>query len=231
MKALLLGSIGVLAETSDLQRQAYNEAFAAQGLDWRWNVATYCQHLTTPGGQRRLRELSGGLLSDKDIEQIHENKQAFFERRLARGISPRPGICDAVEMARSHGLMLGLITTTTPRTLAMMRRALADAIDFDAFHLITSKADVRQEKPHPEVYEMAMQRLGLRASDAIAFEDTPASQSAATSAGLMCHLYAGDYAVTTDTIYLTDNPAVTLATAMAAPDVAAHHATHHAAAE
>ena len=62
MKALLLGSIGVLAETSDLQRQAYNEAFAAQGLDWRWNVATYCQNLTTPGGERRLCQLSVGLL-------------------------------------------------------------------------------------------------------------------------------------------------------------------------
>ena len=120
--------------------------------------------------------------------------------------------------------MLGLITTTTPRTLAMMRRALVDAIDFDAFHLITSKADVRQEKPHPEIYEMAMQRLGVSAADAIAFEDTPASQSAATGAGLICHLYAGEYAVTTDAMQVTDNPAATLATAIAASDAAAHHA-------
>jgi HAD superfamily hydrolase (TIGR01509 family) len=224
MKVLLLGSIGVLAETSDLQRQAYNEAFAAQGLDWRWNIATYCHHLTTPGGQRRLRTLFGDRLTDRDIEQIHENKQAFFERRLAGGISPRAGIRETVDIARSHGLTLGLITTTTPRTLAIMRRALADALDFDAFHLITSKADVRQEKPHPEVYEMAMQRLGVSPSDVIAFEDTPASQSAATGAGLACHLYAGDYAVITDASHLTDNPAATLATAITASAIGTHHA-------
>ena len=34
MKALLLGSIGVLAETSELQRRAYNTAFVAHGVDW-----------------------------------------------------------------------------------------------------------------------------------------------------------------------------------------------------
>ena len=54
MNALLLGSIGVLAETSELQRRAYNTAFVAHGVDWHWNIATYCRHLATPGGQNRL---------------------------------------------------------------------------------------------------------------------------------------------------------------------------------
>ena len=40
MRALLLGSIGVLAETSELQRRAYNTAFVAHGVDWHWNIAT-----------------------------------------------------------------------------------------------------------------------------------------------------------------------------------------------
>ena len=42
MKVLLLGSIGVLAETSELPRQAYNKAFHKHGLDWYWSVANYC---------------------------------------------------------------------------------------------------------------------------------------------------------------------------------------------
>ncbi|MEC7496587.1 MAG: haloacid dehalogenase, partial [Pseudomonadota bacterium] len=36
MRALIFGSIGVLVETSELQRQAYNAAFAAHRLDWHW---------------------------------------------------------------------------------------------------------------------------------------------------------------------------------------------------
>ena len=224
MRALLLGSIGVLAETSDLQRQAYNEAFAAHGLDWRWNVATYCQHLATAGGQRRLRAVFGDQLSDHDIEQIHQHKQAAFSELLANGISLRSGIGEAVDIARSRGLTLGLITTTTPNTLSVIRTALSGALDFGAFDLITTKTDVVREKPHPDVYQLALRKLGLAASDAIAIEDTRTSQSAATDAGLTCHLYAGDYAVTSGASYLTDNPAATLATALAST-------AHHAAAE
>ena len=67
MKALLFGSIGVLAETSELQRQAYNTAFVAHGVDWHWNIATYCRHLATPGGQNRLRQLGGDALSSMEI--------------------------------------------------------------------------------------------------------------------------------------------------------------------
>ena len=33
MKAILFGSIGTLIETSDLQREAFNEAFKEAGLD------------------------------------------------------------------------------------------------------------------------------------------------------------------------------------------------------
>ena len=54
MKALFFGSIGVLAETSELQRQAYNTAFKINDLKWHWNVGTYCGLLQESGGQNRL---------------------------------------------------------------------------------------------------------------------------------------------------------------------------------
>ena len=34
---LFLGSIGVLAETSDIQRRAYNAALSEAGVPWEWN--------------------------------------------------------------------------------------------------------------------------------------------------------------------------------------------------
>ena len=59
MKAILLGSIGVIVETSELQRQSYNEAFKYHGLDWYWNVANYCELLKKPGGLKRLKIYGG----------------------------------------------------------------------------------------------------------------------------------------------------------------------------
>ncbi|MEM8636840.1 MAG: haloacid dehalogenase, partial [Pseudomonadota bacterium] len=55
---ILIGSIGVLAETSDIQRRAYNQAFREAGLDWYWDKDTYKSLLLTSGGRKRLRRLS-----------------------------------------------------------------------------------------------------------------------------------------------------------------------------
>ena len=198
MKALLLGSIGVLAETSELQRQAYNTAFVAHGVDWHWNIATYCQHLATPGGQNRLQQLGGGALSAMEIRRIHETKQDVFAASLAGGIAPRPGIVETLTAARAAGLRIGFVTTTTPRTIAMIREALAGDIDMSDFAVITSKDDVIREKPDGACYELALSRLGIAARDALAIEDTVASQSAAIAAGIRCHLYTGSYAIAGD---------------------------------
>lgn len=50
MTALLFGSIGTIADTSELQREAFNAAFLRHGLDWSWDRATYRALLTTAGG-------------------------------------------------------------------------------------------------------------------------------------------------------------------------------------
>ena len=42
MKALFFGSIGTILETSEIQRQSFNLAFKDAGLNWYWNIATYC---------------------------------------------------------------------------------------------------------------------------------------------------------------------------------------------
>ena len=216
MKALLLGSIGVLAETSELQRQAYNTAFVAHGVDWHWNIATYCRHLGTPGGQNRLRQLGGDALSALEIRRIHETKQDAFAASLAGGIAPRPGIVDTLTAARAAGLRIGFITTTTPRTIAMIREALASHIDMSDFAVVTSKDDVIREKPDGACYELALSRLGIAAHDALAIEDTVASQSAAIAAGIRCHLYTGSYAIAGDAPLQTRNPAAALQADLAA---------------
>ena len=211
MRALIFGSIGVLVETSELQRQAYNAAFAKHGLDWHWNIATYCQLLATPGGQRRLNSLCEGKLSDITISQIHETKQQVFGELMASGVSARAGIIDSIALAGLHDLKIGFVTTTTPETLEMVRTALDGQIDFSIFDVMTSKADVAREKPDSEVYRYALGKLGIDAADVLAFEDTAVNQGAAINAGLMCHLFAGEYAVTTGAPLQTQNPAQELA--------------------
>ena len=40
-KALIFGSIGTLIESSNIQRNSFNEAFKEAGLDWYWDCLLY----------------------------------------------------------------------------------------------------------------------------------------------------------------------------------------------
>ena len=198
MKALFFGSIGVLAETSELQRQAFNSALEQAGLDLRWNIATYCHHLRVVGGRQRLAQTLGLGVDDPLIDQIHRHKQDAFEALVAAlQITPRRGITDVIARARADGMRLAFVTTTTSQQLALISNALSDSVDLNSFDLVTSKADVTAEKPDSEVYHVALERLGLAANEVIAIEDTEMNQAAAVGAGIDCCLFAGEYATVT----------------------------------
>ena len=58
MKAVLFGSIGTLIETSDIQRESFNQAFKENGLDWYWSKETYKNLLKNSGGSKRIENFA-----------------------------------------------------------------------------------------------------------------------------------------------------------------------------
>jgi hypothetical protein len=72
-KAIFFGSIGTLAETSDLQRRAFNQAFAEAKLDWHWDVELYKGLLKKSGGKGRIQ----GFAAQKGIPVIYNSNLAL----------------------------------------------------------------------------------------------------------------------------------------------------------
>jgi FMN phosphatase YigB (HAD superfamily) len=89
---------------------------------------------------------------------------------------------------------LGFITTTTPKTIAVIKEGLTNYINFDDFDLITSDECVNLQKPNPEAYEYALRKLEISASEAVAVEDTKTNQSAASLCGIDSYLFPGEFA-------------------------------------
>jgi HAD superfamily hydrolase (TIGR01509 family) len=193
---LLFGSIGVLAETSEIQRQAYNQSFEEHGLDWYWNIANYCELLKMPGGKRRLKDFSNVSLPDDVIDSIHDRKESIFFERLKSDLSPRDGVTDCIRVCKQKDIKIGFITTTSQRNIESLTQALDQHVDFEQFDLITTKSDVGKEKPSGEVYKFALSKIEVSAEKTIAIEDTEINQQAALENGIQCYLFAGEYATT-----------------------------------
>ncbi|MDB2407292.1 HAD-IA family hydrolase [Jannaschia sp.] len=183
--ALLFGAIGTLAETSELQRRAYNAAFAAHDVDWVWEKARYGRMLTQPGGRARLAAYAADAGDRVDVDAIHDTKQRVFASLVDRtGLEPRAGVIETMDAARQRAIPIAFCTTTTPAEVGLILDGLAPHATRGDFDWIGDRSMVAHAKPSPDIYRAALDALGVAASGALAIEDTPESAEAALAAGL-----------------------------------------------
>ncbi len=188
--ALIFDVDGTLAETEELHRRAFNETFAEAGLTWRWSRADYRILLRTTGGKERIAAfLTREGLDPRavDIPALHHAKTARYGALMAAGaIGLRPGVAELIDRARRAGLRLAVATTTSrpnveALTLAVWKRPAAEVFD-----VLACGDEVAAKKPDPEIYRLALVRLGLSPASCLAFEDSRNGLLSALGAGLAC---------------------------------------------
>lgn len=188
LRALIFDVDGTLAETEEAHRAAFNAAFAAAGLGWHWSMADYGRLLTTTGGKERMarwREETGSGPSDAAIADLHRDKTARYAALLAGGgLQARPGVAELVAAARAAGLRLAVATTTSPGNVGALAQAIWGRAAGEVFDVIAAGDEVAAKKPAPDVYLLALERLGLTAGEALAFEDSRNGVLSARAAGL-----------------------------------------------
>ncbi|MFO8155957.1 MAG: HAD family hydrolase [Pseudomonadota bacterium] len=203
LEALLFDVDGTLADTErDGHRVAFNRAFAEAGLDWHWSVPLYGELLAVTGGKERIRRYLEAhrpdvrLPEDADgyIAELHAAKTRHYTGMLAEGAIPlRPGVERLLREARDAGLRLGIATTTTPENVtALMTHALGAAA-LDWFEVIAAGDVVPAKKPAPDIYDYALEQLGVSPAAALAVEDSDPGLQSARAAGLTTVITVNDY--------------------------------------
>lgn len=187
MSAILFGSISTIADTSDLQRQAFNQSFEAYGLGWHWDQDDYLAMLETSGGHNRIADYADSLGQTVDAKAIHETKSKIFQESLAESrLALRPGVGETIQGAKSEGLKVAFVTTTSRENISALTEALSPSIQTTDFDLIVDASSVEQPKPDKAAYSFALRSLGEESGDCIAIEDNLGGVQAAEAAGLRC---------------------------------------------
>ncbi len=198
LQAVIFGSIGTIAETSEIQRQAFNLAFAEAGLDWNWDAQTYRDLLKINGGQNRIRAYRDTItaaapsanplrtdVTDFQIAALHQAKQKYYVALLENTpLHPRTGVVELSEACRQAGLRVAFCTSTSIENVNGIGAALSGLLPFARFATIVTREQIDRPKPAPDAYRYCLQQLGLTADEVIAIEDTPVSLTAAKTAGI-----------------------------------------------
>lgn len=209
LDALILDVDGTLAETErDGHRPAFNEAFAAAGLDWHWDVDRYRDLLAVTGGKERIRayaevedpEYLARPDAGERIAALHADKTRRYVERVAAGAIPlRPGVARLVAEARAAGVRLAIATTTAPdNVLALLTHTFGPGAE--AWFAVIGAGDVvPAKKPAPDVYRWVTDRLGVDPARCLAVEDSAVGLAAALGAGVPTVVTPSDYTAGEDT--------------------------------
>ncbi|PNY80745.1 HAD family hydrolase [Deinococcus koreensis] len=118
------------------------------------------------------------------VQADRENVHALLRERIMADIATqdvRPGVRAVLEDVKARGLRLGLATSSDREWVS---RWLEQHALLSLFGALATRDDVRRVKPDPELYLLAAERLGVRAQDCVAVEDSFNGASAAVAAGM-----------------------------------------------
>jgi HAD superfamily hydrolase (TIGR01509 family) len=192
-EALIFDVDGTLAETEETRRQAFNEAFRACGLDWSWSPELYAELLQVIGGKQRIDAYIARLqLAEHEkarvmrlVPEIHNTKNRLYQQFVDLGLlRPRAGVRRLLIEARTAGIHLAVASTTSPENFDSLIAASFGPEALRWFSAIVTGDVVLRQKPSPDVYNVALAKLGVPAQRAIAFEDSAIGVQAAKAAGL-----------------------------------------------
>jgi HAD superfamily hydrolase (TIGR01509 family) len=194
---LFIGSIGAIAETSEYQRQAYNQALEENGINWQWDKETYQRLLKSNGGQDRLDMLghaTGKPLTKDQIKKVHTRKTELAGQHIRNNsVQPRPGVAKLIKEAKESGAKVAWVTTTGKENTEAILQAFNGEIRENDFDHIFHREDADHGKPQPDIYYAAMKKLDVKPEQCVAIEDSLNSALAAKGAGVYTVVHLGEY--------------------------------------
>jgi HAD superfamily hydrolase (TIGR01509 family) len=157
--AVLFDMDGTLVDSNYLHVHAWTRAFHDVGIaveSWRIHRSIGMD------GARLLETLSGD--ADDDTQKRAKDLHLRYLREAAPLLRRLPGARELLERIRSLDLQIVLATSSSEEELALTRPVLDCE---DLLTAATSSKDVEVAKPEPTIIEVALQRAGVDAGDAV----------------------------------------------------------------
>jgi HAD superfamily hydrolase (TIGR01509 family) len=192
IKALIFDQDGVIIDTErDGHRVAFNRTYKEFGYDFEWDVEKYHELLQVAGGKERMRHYlhTEGFgvevkpdEEDELIKKLHKRKTEIVIGLIESGELPlRPGVKRLMKEAMDAGLTMGVCTTSNERAAHAVAYNILKDIEFD---FVLAGDVVSKKKPDPEIYNLALQKTGLKPEECIVVEDSRNGVLAAKAAGM-----------------------------------------------
>lgn len=180
IKAVIFDIDGTLMDTNGLHITAWEQAFKRGG----YSVPPERIAVEVgKGGDHLLPAILGDPQSKADEEEQELIGKGHDEeyRKIADAAKPFSSAAQILACLRERGLKIALASSASEEEVERYLGYLNADKNVD---VIVSKSDVQSSKPAPDVFAVALKKLDLKPSEAVAVGDTPYDLIAAHKLGL-----------------------------------------------
>jgi len=170
VKLILFDLDGVITDTKEIHYRTLNKAISE--IDPKY-IITEHEHVTRYDGLKTITKLNM-LTEDKGLpatthKQIYDKKQKLTLEEFAH-ILPDDNILSIFKKLKEDGYMIGCCTNCIRRTALV---ALAKTSVIEYLDVIVTNDDIKNPKPHPEIYWKAMSMMSCLPEETLIIEDSP----------------------------------------------------------
>ena len=179
IKAVIFDVDGTLVDSVDLHARAWQEAFAHFGKQFDFERVRY---QIGKGGDQLMPVFLSKEELDEFGEELEKYRGELFKREYLPEVKGFPGVRELFQRVKAEGLKVALASSAKGDELKTYKKLarIEDLVEEE-----TSADDAEKSKPHPDIFEAALERLeGVRPAEAVVVGDTPYDAEAAGKAGL-----------------------------------------------
>lgn len=204
--ALLFDCDGVILETEELHRLAYNEAFKAadlmiDGESVEWSVEYYDVLQNSIGGGKpkmffHFRNTTGQfpMSGEKSapvtpeeeqalVDRLQKHKTAIYQSFVEEKAVPRPGVVQLMDEALADPtIAVGVCSASTKEAALKVLSVTLGEERQNKLDVCILGDDVSEKKPSPMIYNEARERIGIDRDRCVVIEDSMVGLRAAKAA-------------------------------------------------
>ena len=170
---------GTILDSVDYHALAWQEAFHRFGHEIPFKSV---REQIGKGGDQLLPVFLSSEEIEKRGKEIEEFRSFLFKKKYLPRVRPFPKVRELFQTIRACGEKVALASSAKPDELEAYKKIanIADLVETE-----TSSGDVEKSKPHPDVLEAALAKLGdTPREEVIAIGDSPYDAEAARKAKL-----------------------------------------------
>ncbi len=200
-KALLFDCDGVIGDTERYGHlPAFNQMWREKGIDYQWTLEEYAVKLKIGGGKERMSSLRDepgfrAVFSVPDNEEEwwdivadwHQSKGKIYKELVNSGAIPgRPGVKRLMEEALEAGWLVAVCSTSALSSVEAIASHVMGPDTFSRLAGVFAGDVVKAKKPAPDIYDLAVEKLGLEREKCVVVEDSRNGLLSAVAAGMAC---------------------------------------------